>query len=128
MSSYLRHRALFVSHAPDRLGTSTALLAWSRAIGEAILCRKRPGVRRDTSYPRAPATYSDRRRKLRYLRHRCRKYVIYDTAARSRQTPVWPDAASAVLAWCRAIIIEAILYPKQSRTRRDTPYPGAPVA
>ena len=32
-------------------------------------------------------------------------YVIYDTAARSRHTHQdRPDAATAVLAWCRAII------------------------
>ena len=124
-----------------------------------------------------------------YLRHRCRKYVIYDTAARSRHTPrtsqtlpwlFWhgvvpsltlsctpkwpsirratyayavsacirriirpvssyevnnpylrhrfkfaaqppdrPSATTAVLAWSRAIT-EAIVYPKQSSTRRDT--------
>ena len=47
---------------------------------------KTASIRRDTSYPGASVEYSDRCRKYRYLRHRCRKYLIYDTTARSRHT------------------------------------------
>ena len=86
-----------------------AVLAWCRAIMEAIVYPKRPSSRRDTSYPRAPAEYSDRCRKQRYLRHRCRKYLTYDTAARSPYTPRitprlprlrWHVVGQSLKLWC----------------------------
>ena len=55
--------------------------------------------------------------RIRYLRHRG-KFAAH--------TPDRLDAATAVWAWCRAII-EAILYPKKSCIRRDTPFPRAPA-
>ena len=76
---------------------------------EAIVYPKRPSSRRDTSYPRAPAEYSDRCRKQRYLRHRCRKYLTYDTAARSPYTPRitprlprlrWHVVGQSLKLWC----------------------------
>ena len=78
-------------------------------IMEAIVYPKRPSSRRDTSYPRAPAEYSDRCRKQRYLRHRCRKYLTYDTAARSPYTPRitprlprlrWHVVGQSLKLWC----------------------------
>ena len=53
-----------------------------------------------------------------YLRHRGKF-----TARTSDRV----DNFTAGLARCRAAI-EAIMYPKRSSTRRDTPYPGAPAA
>ena len=61
--TYLRQRGTFTTRTSDRLDAVTAGLAWCRAV-----------------------EYSDRCRKYRYLRHRCRKYLIYDTTARSRHT------------------------------------------
>ena len=43
-------------------------------------------------------------------------------------TPDRLDSVKAGLAWCRAMV-EVIMYPKRSSTRRGTPfYPGAPAA
>ena len=96
---------------------------------EAILYPNRSSTRRDTPNPGAPAALSDRCREqlltnvlfttpvsqIRYLRHR---------GTFTTHTPDRPDAATAVSAWCRAII-GSILYRKRSCTRRDTPYPRA---
>ena len=44
-----RHvRGTFAAHIPDLPDAATAVLAWCGAIIEAIVYRKRPGVRRDT--------------------------------------------------------------------------------
>ena len=83
---------------------------------EAIVYPKRPNTRRNTSYPRAPAEYSDW----------CRKYLFYDTAVRSWHTPYHPKRATAALACCKAII-DAMVYLKRLSTQRDTPYPRAPA-
>ena len=51
-------------HTPRITPGPPRLLAWCRAFMEAIVNPKRPSTRRDTSYPRAPAEYSDRCRFL----------------------------------------------------------------
>ena len=56
----LRHCDTFAAHALDRPGTTRVVLAWCRAINEAIMNPRRPSTRRDAWYPRAPTEYSDR--------------------------------------------------------------------
>lgn len=110
---YLRHRATCAAHAPDRPATATAVLAWCRAIIEAVMYPKRSITRGDTGYLCEPAEYSDWCRKyvflntlpvspIRYLRHRC-TFVAHP--------PERPDAGMAVVnkelrhRWCRTSIV-----------------------
>ena len=91
-------------------------------IMEAIVYPKRPNTRRNTSYPRAPAEYSDW----------CRKYLFYDTAVRSWHTPRtipreprlrWHVVRLSLTLWCTSngSVLNEIrrtrVHPQNSQTR-----------
>ena len=71
-AAYLRHRATFATHASDWLRTARDVLAWCRAIMEAIAEPKRARTRGDTWHPGAPAkTFRTAVSQIRYLRQAC---------------------------------------------------------
>ena len=122
---FLQNRRTFATQTPDRLNAVTAASACRKANIKAIVYPKRFSTRRDTPYPGALAEYSNRCPKYRCLQNRCHKHIVYDTAERPRRPPRIGETLSRLL--FRATI-GAIIYPKRSSTRRNTPYPGAPAA
>ena len=77
----------------------------------------------------APAEHSDRSRKKRYLRHWCRKYVIYDTAARSRHGPRISSTPSQ-LRWHGVELPLKLSFTRNGRALDEihTWYPPTPAA
>ena len=99
--SYMRHHATFAAHTSDWLCTARDVLAWCRAIIEAIAWPKRARTRGDIWHSGAPAktlTFRSMSR-IPYLRHRD---VVAAHAPDRRRTTI------RVSAWCRAAI-EAIV-------------------
>ena len=135
---YLRHQcrryviydtAARSAHTP-RIGQMLPRLLWHGVELALIVYPKRPSIRRDTSYPGetrriiTPVShiilFTTPVSQIPYLRHR----VVFAVRTSDRL-----DAVTAGLVWCRAMI-EAVMYPKRSSTRRDTYtwYPPVPAA
>ena len=121
---YDTETALHMPYASGHPGISSTFFTWCRAITDAIVYPKRPGTLRDTPHPRAPAEYPDRCRRQRYLRHKCRKYILRHRGTLNTQDD--PEHTTASLA-CFVAIVEAMVYSKLPTTGQGTPYRRAPV-
>ena len=107
ISSYLRHRATLAAHAPDRSGLlftydTAPRLRHTPLIGPGLqrlhwhsvgLSLKPPCTQNGPALDDIRVIHVHPQKihtgvlNKPFLRHRCRKYVVYDTAPRSRHTP-----------------------------------------